>query len=179
MLHKNGCKLWSRSIIYRSSMNKGSTVNGTSAMSLIKPSRAWTHWHLQKVRSQNHKGLKDPPLHLHQGTPQGALAGPTLSDAIIGDPCEPTWAIYSEHMDFPIVRLGANTAAGLSSSNWARFSLTMTDTMIQISLCSTIAELVTVGSVPRLLLRSTHSAKRAREREKINNVSLMVLINYL
>lgn len=148
-------------------------------MNLIRPSRTWTQWHLQKVGRQNQKGLKDPPLHLHRKTPQGALAGPTLSDAIIGEPCEPTWAIYLEHMDFPIVRLGANTAAGLSSSNWARFSLTLTDTVIQISLCPTIAELATVGSVPRLLLRSTYSAKRAGERGKINNVSLMVLINYL
>lgn len=65
-------------------------------------------------------------------------------------------------------------AAGLSSANWARSSLTMTDTVNQISLCSTIAELVTVGSVPRHLLRTPY-----RGGKEIDKVFLMVLINYL
>ena len=49
--------------------------------------------------------------------------------------------IYLEHMDFPIVRLGANMAAGLSSANWAGSSLPVLDTVIQISLFSSISDL--------------------------------------
>lgn len=66
-------------------------------------------------------------------------------------------------------------AAGLSSANWARSSLTMLDTMIRISLFSSISDLLMTGSVPQLSLCSTHS----KENKIINNVSVMVLINYL
>lgn len=137
--------------------------------------KALTQKDLQKVRSENQEGLQDPPPQLHQGTPQGALAQPQFSDVVIGEPSEPTWAIYSEHMDLPIVRLGANRADGLSSGNWARSSLTVLDEMIQISLFSSISDLLLAGSVPQLSLRSTHS----KGKKMINNVSLMVLVNYL
>lgn len=129
---------------------------------------------LQKVRSENQAGLQDPLPQPHRGTPQGTLAQPTVGDVVIGEPSEPTWAIYLEHMDLPIVRLGANMAAGLSSGNWARSSLAVLDAMIQISLFS-ISDLSLAGSVPQLSLGSTHS----KEKKRINNVSLMVLINYL
>lgn len=108
---------------------------------------------LQKVRSENQEGLPDPPSKPHRGTPQGTLAQPTVSDVVIGEPSEPTWAIYLEHMDLPVVRLGANAAAGLSSGNWARSSLA--NAMIQISLFSSI-------SVPQLSLSSTHTKERKK-----------------
>lgn len=61
------------------------------------------------------------------GPLRGTLAQPTFSDIVIGEPCEPTRAIYYEHMDFPIVRLRANMAAGLSSPNWVGSQLTLLD----------------------------------------------------
>lgn len=81
------------------------------------------------------------PKQPREGTPQDALAQPAFSDVIIGDPLEPTWASYLEHMDFSIIRLRANVAAGLSSSNWARSSLTMLDIVIWVSLFSRISDL--------------------------------------
>lgn len=75
---------------------------------------------LRKLGVRIKQGPQDPPPQLRQGAPQGALPQPTFSDIIIGELWEPTWAIYLEHMDFPIVRLRANVAAGLSSANWVR-----------------------------------------------------------
>lgn len=73
----------------------------------------------QKLEEWESRGPSGPPPQQHQGALQGALAQPTLSDIIIGKPSEP-WAIYLEHMDFPIVRPRANMAAGLFSVNWVR-----------------------------------------------------------
>lgn len=115
---------------------------------------------LQKVRSENQEGLPDPPSKPHRGTPQGTLAQPTVSDVVIGEPSEPTWAIYLEHMDLPVVRLRANAAAGLSSGNWARSSLAVSNAMIQISLFSSISDLLLAGSVPQLSLSSTHTKEK-------------------
>lgn len=83
----------------------------------LKPSQTLEHTELQRIKRETQMHLQDPLPHPHQETQRGTLAKPTFSDVIIGEPWEPTWAIYLDHMDLPIVRRTANMAAGLSLVN--------------------------------------------------------------
>lgn len=83
----------------------------------LKPSQTLEHTELQRIRRETQMHLQDPLPHPHQETQRGTLAKPTFSDVIIGEPWEPTRAIYLDHMDLTIVRRTANMAAGLSLVN--------------------------------------------------------------
>lgn len=92
-----------------------------------KPPQSLEHTELPWISRGTQVYLQDRLPHPHQGTQWGTLVKPAFSDVIIGEPWEPTRCIYLDHMDLPIVRLTANMAAGLSSANWARSSLTVLD----------------------------------------------------
>lgn len=88
-----------------------------SSLCNLKPSQTLKYTELQRIRSETQAYIQDPLPHPHRETQRGTLAKPTFSDVIIGEPWEPTRAIYLDHMDRPIVRLTANMAAGLSLVN--------------------------------------------------------------